>query len=157
MIKYAIPAERDSILRRLTMPFYTKFLQVHIRNFYNVYKYHEKNPQVLATQIEAYHDQMDSGHPITNTFQFYISDAGSADAPVIIPQERQFGEEMFANVAGSFWFRRNIDETAPYFRDILVKLLRTYDPHWPGSYRPDLERSGSLPGQSAGEKQKPAR
>jgi hypothetical protein len=132
LTKYAIPAHQDSFLRRLTMPFYTKFLQVQIRNFYNIYKYHAKNDYILPAMAEAYLAQSgDISDEDKSTFWFYYNFVVSASTPPEMPEERGFDKnETVAWVACAFWLRRTLDGTMEYFRAILEKMLQAYDPEW---------------------------
>jgi hypothetical protein len=130
--KYAIPAHQDSVLQRLTMPFYTKFLQVQVRNFYNTYKYHAKNDYILPAMAKAYLELPEErSDEDKSTFWFYDNFTVSSSAPPEMPEERSFDRnETFASVACAFWLRRTLDGTIEHFRGILVKLLLAYDPKW---------------------------
>ena len=144
--RYAIPAEHNTVLRSMTMPFYVKFMKVQVRNYYNVYKYHEKNPHILPGIAADYL----SLHAAGDTSRFYEEKHASyVDNVVPIPAERPFENSLFSMVASAFWLRRTIDETVELFREILEKILTTYDPNWlletdkiwasPEAYREQLE------------------
>ncbi len=131
---YAIPAEQDIVLLSLTMPFYKKIIQPKVRIFYNVYKYHEKNAHILPKLVEKYQEEKAKNPEADiNTAQFYRGGL-FGDVPefnqIEMPEERKFSEEIHDNVAAAFWLRRTMDGTIIHFRDILIKLLRTYDPQW---------------------------
>ncbi|MEL7222924.1 MAG: hypothetical protein AAGJ93_16500 [Bacteroidota bacterium] len=137
--KFAIPAANNSLLRKLTQPFYQKYLQAMARTYFMVYHYLEKNADLRDRVQAEYLHFVESGqvgagsafHPNSGGFFLQEKLRGYSDEHQKILEEKLGALAVYNwDVAAGFWLRRRIDTTAVAFFELITELLKTYDQEW---------------------------
>ena len=157
----AIPAAEDETLRRITQPFYDKFLREMSRYYYIVYLDIQAQPRIRKEVVPRFLRDIEKfrkvpfddkamgagpgGYLQNEVFYNYADQFGRFNPQgklvTLFPWSSGQLDSYYPNVAGAFWVRRMVDETHDAFADLLRKLLSTYDRKWL-STAPEAKPSG---------------
>jgi hypothetical protein len=151
-IENAIPAAHDEGLRRLTQPFYDRYLRELCRYYYITYlDVQAAGPRIEDEVIPRFEQDLEKFSTVP--FDEQAMGAGPGDYlqyTVFTDYATQFARydntrkrwvsifpwssgEMdvyHPPVAGPFWIRRRVDGTAEDFATLLRQMLATYDRAW---------------------------
>ncbi len=160
-VDHAIPAAEDESLRRITQPFYDKFLREMSRYYYIVYLDIQAQPRIRKEVVPRFLRDIEKfrkvpfddkamgagpgGYLQNEVFYNYADQFGRFNREgkrvTLFPWSSGQLDPYYPNVAGAFWVRRMVDETHDAFAGLLRKLLFTYDRKWLSS-APEAKPSG---------------
>lgn len=151
-IANAIPATRDEGLRRLTQPFYDRYLRELCRYYYITYlDLQAAGPRIDDEVIPRFEQDLDTFSSVPfdergmgtgpGDYLQYTVFADYATQFARYDNARKRWVSIFAwssgemdvyhpNVAGPFWVRRRVDGTSEDFATLLRQMLSTYDRAW---------------------------
>lgn len=113
-----IPAADDEILRKLTQPFYDKYVQRLARTYYETYQGLQNDTNYFTQKTQQYAEAVKEARLPHDYYEQFYDFADLA----------QFGHDgHVVRGAVGFWIRRNVDNTINQFVAGLEKLLSTYD------------------------------
>ncbi|MEM7104105.1 MAG: caspase family protein [Bacteroidota bacterium] len=135
-----LPAKNNAFLKKVTQPFYNKYLRDMARTYYLTYEQLERKPDLCKNVQKDYLTYLQTGKIPNNKWPGYESGGLFFESQIgIWPFPDEISEKAGIEVNNpyyhwvvslGFWIRRHIDTTALTFKEIMDDLLRTYDTDW---------------------------
>lgn len=113
---FALPAEKDSKLRKLTQPTWNTVLQSRARIAWKVHQ-HLLDPEVRKRELAGYQANMESATPDPSYLERWYDLVDTPDGNV-------------AKTLVAWWLRRWMDGTEDEWTPVLRRSLELYDAAW---------------------------